>query len=292
MDIESMVTGKTRVIGIIGNPIEHSISPQLHNTLSRQLGLNIIYVPFKVEGSDLGCAVKGLKCLNVLGFNVTIPYKESIISYLDEITEEAELMGSVNTVKNIEGKLFGFNTDARGFVQSFTKEAKATFKDKTVAIIGAGGTARALAVKIALEESRKIYIINRTLQKAEEIASRINDKIGNVALAVNLDSKESTLALSEADILVNTTPLGMYPDTERTPLNKDFRFSKNQIVFDVIYNPRKTLFLARAEECGCTIVNGFGMLISQGIQAYEIWTDTKIPSTLSEQVQDLLLKYI
>lgn len=292
MDIENMVTGKTKVIGIIGNPIGHSISPQLHNTISRQLGMNIIYVPFKVEESDLESAVRGLKSLNVLGFNVTIPYKESIISYLDEVTDEAALMGSVNTVKNIGGKLYGFNTDTRGFVRSFTKEAKTTFKDKTVAIIGAGGTARALAIKIALEGSKKIYIINRTLHKAEEVAGRINNKIESIAKAIGLDSIESTPALCESDIIINTTPLGMYPDTEKTPLDKDFRFSKNQIVFDVIYNPRKTLFLARAEEYGCTIVNGYGMLISQGIQAYEIWTDTKIPTILSEQIQDLLLKYI
>jgi shikimate dehydrogenase len=139
MKIESGITGKTKITGIIGNPIEHSKSPQLHNTISRHLGIDIAYIPFNVCEKALEDAVKGLKNLGVIGFNVTIPHKENIIKYLDEISNEAKLMGTVNTVKNIEGKLYGYNTDARGFIKSFTHETKKSFRNKKVAIIGAGG---------------------------------------------------------------------------------------------------------------------------------------------------------
>jgi shikimate dehydrogenase len=292
MKIESGITGKTKIIGIIGNPIKHSISPQLHNTISRQLGIDIVYVPFNVCEKDLEDAVKGLKSLNVLGFNVTIPHKESIIGCLDEISNEAKLMGSVNTVKNIEGKLYGYNTDARGFIKAFTHETKKSFKDKTVAIIGGGGTARALAVKVALEGVKKIYIINRTLSRAIDIADVVNSNIKNIAEVVRLNSDESTFALHRADIIVNTTPLGMYPYVDRTPLDNTFLFSKDQIVFDVIYNPPKTRFLSQAQKCGCTIVNGFGMLLFQGVLAYEIWTGVEVSSNLVKQIQNSFLDYI
>ena len=155
MNIDNRVTGTTRLMGVIGNPIEHSISPQLHNTINTLLNVDAVYVPFKVEKDDLENAVKGIKALNLVGVNVTVPYKKEIIKFLDDKTKEALLMGAVNTVKNIDGRLYGYNTDAEGFSRSFKEEAGTGFKGKKVVINGAGGAARAIAVKNCYRGSRK-----------------------------------------------------------------------------------------------------------------------------------------
>lgn len=289
MESQRTITGKTKIIGVIGSPIEHSMSPQLHNSISKQLGIDMVYVPFCVEENELQDAVRGLKALNVVGFNVTIPHKENIIKYLDEISQEAILMGAVNTVKKTDGKLCGYNTDASGFMKSFTNQTKTTVSGKKVAIIGAGGTARSLAVKIALEGACEISIVNRTLGKAENIANILNNNFTNFTQALLLYSSEGVTALSKADIIINTTPLGMYPNIDFMPLSSDFTFSKQQIIFDVIYNPKKTKLLKLAEEQGCTIVNGLGMLIFQGILAYEIWTGLEVPNIFANKIQNTLL---
>lgn len=274
--IDNRVTGKTKLLGIIGNPIEHSISPQLHNTISDQLGLDLIYVPFKVEPQMLEHAVKGLRALNFLGFNVTIPFKQDIIKYLDEVSNEALMMGAVNTVKNINGRLFGYNTDAEGFVRSFKEEAASGFKGKVVSIIGAGGAARALTVKIAAEGAQKIYIINRTISNAEDIADIVNKNISDVAYACSLTDLRTTGLICGSDIVINTTSVGMFPEVDKSPVSDNFKFAPNQIVYDVIYNPVKTKFLKEAEIQDCKILNGLGMLYYQGVTAYEIWTGIKL----------------
>lgn len=279
MDIYKGITGKTRLLGVIGNPIEHSISPQLHNTISMYLNEDLAYVPFRVEKNNLESAVRGLKSLNFVGFNVTIPYKSDIIKYIDVNTREALLIGAVNTVKNINGKLYGYNTDAEGFYKSFTREAGTDFKDKKVALIGAGGAARAIAVKIALQGASKIYILNRTISKAANIAEVVNNNIKCVAEYYQFD-KYSENILKQCDVIINTTSLGMYPDVDISPVEDTFQFSSHQIVYDVIYNPSRTKFLFAAENRGCKTINGFGMLIYQGIYAYEIWTGLKLPDDL------------
>lgn len=274
--IDSRVTGKTKLLGIIGNPIEHSISPQLHNTITSQFGLDFIYIPFRVEPQHLEQAVNGLKALNFEGFNVTIPYKQEILKYINEVSKEALMMGAVNTIKNINGKLYGYNTDAEGFVRSFKEEAGTGFKGKVVSIIGAGGAARAMAVKIAIGEAEKIYIINRTLSSAEDIADIINKNISAVAFGLSVQDKKAAGLISESDIVINTTSVGMIPEVDKSPVSGEAEFSSNQIVYDVIYNPTKTRFLSEAEKKGCKIINGLGMLFYQGVTAYEIWTGVKL----------------
>ncbi|HOJ09122.1 MAG TPA: shikimate dehydrogenase [Clostridiales bacterium] len=292
MNIVHSVTGKTKLLGVIGNPLSHSISPQLHNTLSCCLRIDAVYVPFRVGEGYLEYAVKGLKALDVLGFNVTIPYKNDVINYIDSVSREASLIGAVNTVKNIDGRLYGYNTDAAGFVNSFKEEAGTGFKDKNVVIIGAGGAARAIATGIAFEGAGRISIINRTISRAAEIADIINKNILPVAGYYDLQDNNISEAIKQADIIINTTSLGMYPDINKLPLTIPLNFSTNQIIYDVIYNPKKTRLLQEAEKQGCKAVNGLGMLIYQGIKAYEIWMEMDIPGEIVKSLFEAFREYL
>ncbi len=275
MKIDVRVTGKTKLLGLIGNPVEHSISPQLHNSLSSLLGHDLVYVPLKVEKQNIGAVVNALKRLEFVGFNVTVPYKREIMKYIDENTKEAILMGAVNTVKNIDGRLFGYNTDAEGFARSFKEESGVGFAGKKVVIIGAGGVARSIAVKLAKKGVEKISLVNRTPLKAVELADVVNENIREVVQVYNFNDKTFMMAFEESDIIINTTSVGMFPDVNNTPVKVKNRFHKNQIVYDVIYNPVKTKFLKDAEKAGAKVINGLGMLFYQGISAYEIWTGVK-----------------
>jgi shikimate dehydrogenase len=284
MKIDNRITGKTKLVGIIGCPIEHSISPQLHNSISRVFDVDLTYVPFKVQKADLENAVKGLKALNLIGFNVTIPYKKEIMKYIDENTKEALLMGAVNTVKNIDGRFYGYNTDAEGFARAFKEAVGSGFKGKSITVLGAGGASRAICVKMAIEGAEKISIINRTIEKACDITEIINNNFNNIAKAYSFDACEANKVFSESQIVINATPIGMFPEVGATPLNKKMKLSKEQIVYDTIYNPVKTKLLTEAQKVGCISVNGLGMLFYQGIYAYEIWTGIKIPEEIRKEL--------
>ncbi|MCX7747483.1 MAG: shikimate dehydrogenase [Clostridia bacterium] len=290
MKIDDRVSGKTRLVGIIGNPLEHSISPYLHNSISSLLGVDFIYVPFRVEKESLENAVKGLKAINVVGFNVTIPYKKDIMKFIDDNTKEALLMGAVNTVKYIEGRFYGYNTDAEGFSRAFKEGTGGSFKGKKVAIIGAGGAARAIAVKIAVEGASNIALINRTLSKASDISDIINNNIREAAASsYALDDAKAKKVFSESDIIINTTSIGMYPEINVSPIDASFVFSKGQIVYDAIYNPLETKFLEEAKKAGCKTSNGLGMLFYQGIYAYEIWTGIKLSE---DRIKDIYPSFL
>jgi len=285
MKADGRVNGKTRLTGLIGFPIAHSVSPQLHNTLSLLLHENIIYIPMKVPPEELPKAVSGLKSLGFSGFNVTIPYKASVMDYLDEISTEARLIGAVNTVKIENGIMKGFNTDAEGFAGAFRTETGTDFKGKNVVILGAGGTARTIAVKVVLEAAGRLSIINRTADKALRLAydvMRIAGDTVNTTKPSEITGSGIMLPdiiaiIDSADIIINTTSSGMYPDTEDCPLPSEACILKHrQIVYDVIYNPAETQFLKMARSFGCTGVNGLGMLFRQGVAAHEIWTGRKI----------------
>lgn len=275
MDIDFSVTGKTRLLGLIGNPVEHSISPQLHNSLSMLKGLDLIYVPLKVDKENLEVVVKALKALEFVGFNVTIPYKREIMKFIDDNTKEAILMGAVNTVKKIEGRLYGYNTDGEGFLRAFKEAAGTGFNGKKVVMIGAGGVARPIAVKIAMDGAEKISIVNRTTQKSVELAEVVNENIAEIVQVYNFEDKTLKMAFEESDVIINTTSVGMSPDINKSPVENADYFRSGQIVYDVVYNPAKTKFLKDAQSRGCKAIGGLGMLFYQGINAYEIWTGVK-----------------
>lgn len=298
MTLDRRVNGTTVLTGLIGNPVAHTVSPVLQNSFFSTMGINGIYLPFKVPAGSIAEAVKGLKALGFAGFNVTIPYKYDVIGLTDEISEDVKLLGAANTVKIIDGKLYAYNTDADGFARAFEEQAGVGFEGKSVCVLGAGGTARALAVKIALKGARHVHVINRTEARAVELVANINRILtgrggaGNVAFAAESGSEEAWRQLKECDVIVNTTSVGMHPDVDSCPLMQGFVFEERQIVYDTIYYPSQTVLLKKAKASGCKTVNGAGMLFHQGLRAFEIWTETTVPQDISSALLLKFLKFI
>jgi shikimate dehydrogenase len=290
MNLEKIIDGNTKIIGLIGNPVEHTISPLLHNTLSKKFRKNIIYLPFHVE-NDLKKAIDGLVAINALGFNITVPYKTDILQYLSSISDEAKLIGAVNTVINQNGSLHGENTDASGFYKSFCDESNMTAKGNVFGIIGAGGAARAIAVKLALEGAKKIIIFNRTISKANIIANDIVKNIGTDVVSAELSSDKLKKYIGDCQVLINTTSIGMFPLSHKSPIDSK-EFLDNQVLYDVIYNPNITKFMEFGIEKGCKVINGFGMLMYQGIRAYELWSNIKVDKDIANEVINEIKKHI
>jgi len=262
------ITPHTKVVGLIGHPVEHSLSPKMHNEIYKKIGLDMIYLAFDIPPDKLLQAVEGIRAMGFAGFNVTIPHKERIISYLDEIEEEARAIGAVNTVKNEKGRLVGYNTDGMGFISSLLTRG-IQCKGKQILMLGAGGAARAIGIYLAKEEPKEILIYNRTLDRARNLAYAINEYIGK-----DLSRAVSVLP-SHPHVIINTTSLGMWPNIEQNPLY-GYSLRKDMVVCDIVYNPRMTALLRSADERGCTIVGGMDMLINQGTKAIEIWTGAKL----------------
>lgn len=284
MKITDTVTGKTKLLGVIGDPLEHSISPKLHNTLNRCLGIDAVYVPFHTKKGQFEHAINGLLAINVYGFNVTIPYKNDVINYIHTISKKAALIGAVNTVKNVNGRLYGYNTDADGFIKSFMEETGMEPGGKKVVIFGAGGAARAIAVGLALRDASKISIINRTVTNGYNIVRMLSNNTDVISECFSTDDPECCQVIKRGDIIINTTPLGMYPKIDSSPISFPFEFSSNQILYDAIYNPSSTKFIQEGKKQGLKTVNGLGMLIYQGVRAYEIWMGVKVESKIIEKL--------
>jgi len=302
------ITGKTKIVGVIGDPIEHSCSPQMHNAAFEQLSMDYVYVAFHVKAEDLKVAIDGFKALNIVGINVTIPHKQGVIPLIDELSREAELIGAVNTLVFKEGKIEGHNTDARGFIAAMKEEGVDVPKGKSVVVLGAGGSARAVVVSLALEDVKKISIANRTASKAIQLASDISKKTGIEIHGMGLDDEELPKAISESSLLVNTASSSM--DLEHpllinedwlavhevtTPLPPFGRGTAERsehsklVVYDIIYNPPETRLMKIAKEKGLKTVGGIGMLVHQGAIAFELWTGQYPPvDTMRRALMDAL----
>ncbi|MBU4310210.1 shikimate dehydrogenase [bacterium] len=268
------IDGETKVVGLIGYPIGHTLSPAMHNRAFEYLDLNYLYLPFPVKESNLKEALRALPALSVVGVNVTLPYKERVLEYLDEVSEEAELTQAVNTILVKDSRLIGYNTDGKGFVTSLKKGAEFNPRDKKVVIIGAGGASRAVSIGLAKEGVEKITLIDIVFNKAQSLASHIAKNISKVEVAA---VKEEGLGkeVREADILINATPLGMKPD-DSLPIDPKL-LHPNLLVYDLIYNPSKTKLLSEAERIGAKTLNGIGMLLYQGALTFTIWTGREAP---------------
>lgn len=264
------IKGDTKVAAVLGYPVKHSLSPFIHNTLRSITSKDIIYVPFEVEPANIKEAVAGLKALNVVGFNVTVPHKQAIIPFLDDVRGDAVEFAAVNTVANTDSGLIGYNTDGDGFIADLSDFVGDTLTKKTYSIIGAGGSARAVAFKIARQQAAHIFIINRTVDKAVELCETIKNKYGCISTPVNI--AQAREAISNSEIIINTTSCGMHPNTDSCPIDCTDVLRKSQYVYDLIYNPQKTKLLSLAEEKGCRILNGLGMLIYQAIISFSIWS--------------------
>lgn len=274
------VDGNTKLLGLMGYPVEHTYSPQMHNYLSERYGLNYVYMALNTPPNLLKDAVYGLRALGFSGVNVTAPHKIEIMTYLDEIDEAARLYGSVNTVKNQDGKLIGYNADADGFYMSLLTEG-VDVVGKDLLILGAGGASRPICVKFSKLGAKSITVLNRTQSRAEELAEFIKENCGYHIMTRREHSRY--------DVVINTTSAGMEPDINSCPI-EDFSFiDQDTAVADMIYNPPETVFLRRAKEHGARItINGLGMLIYQGIIAYEIFTGIKIEkSTYADLYKDI-----
>lgn len=275
------------ILGIIGYPIGHTLSPLMHNTAIKQLGIDYIYLPFEVKKENIRIAIGGLKGLGIKGINVTIPHKESVIPYLDSLDEDARLIGAVNTIKLDGDKLNGYNTDGRGFSESLKRDAHENVKGRSIVILGAGGAARAIAIQITLEGAERIIIANRTIERGEKLAGYINArcKVQNAKCNVKTVSLEDNSLVEyfrEADIIINTTPVGMKGYDQ--PLFAYDYISDRHLVCDIVYKPLKTELLKEADKRGARTLNGLGMLVYQGSLSFKIWTGYEMPVEVVKKI--------
>lgn len=269
------LSGSTKIVGLIGYPVEHSKSPLMHNAAFESLGLDFIYLLFSVRPPYLKDAVMGLRALNVVGANVTIPYKEEVMKYLDEVTPEAKLIGAVNTIHNREGKLIGYNTDGQGFITSLLIDGRVELEGQKVLLIGAGGAGKAVAVKLAERGVESLGITDKIVERAEALVGRLRENIPDCPIyAIPPGDKEFARTLLGSTLLINATPVGM---KEGDPCVIDPEYlHKGLFVYDVIYN-RETPLIEAAKKRGLKVLGGMGMLIHQGAAAFEIWTGQKAP---------------
>lgn len=274
------ITGHTRLGGLLGSPVAHSISPMMHNDSFAFHKLDYVYLCFDIREDKLGTTVRALRDMNTYGFNLTMPDKTAVMGYLDEISVEARLIGAVNTVKNQDGKLIGFNTDGAGYMRA-AADFGVDVTGRELTLIGAGGAANAIAVQSALDGAAFIHLVSRrgrSWDRARSLVDRINENTGCQAELIDLeDSVCLKSALERSVLLTNATSAGMAPETDVTPLKDTSLLYPELFVSDVIYNPRKTRFLREAQEAGCRTFNGLYMLLYQGEKAFNIWTGLDMP---------------
>ena len=269
------ISGKTKVCAIIGDPVEHSLSPIIHNAAFKELGLNLVYVAFTVTTRELQTAILGAKSLGLWGLNVTMPHKNAVMNYLDEVDSTAKSIGAVNTVLNNNGRLIGYNTDGNGTMIAL-QENGVYLKEKKLVLIGAGGAAKAIAYQAA-QDVEELVILNRTPEKAKKLAEMLQKSFGKKVKGVALSSEVLEEELETTDILVNATSVGMDPDVNSSPVPSSL-LRRDLCVMDIVYNPLETRLAADAKSVGAKVVSGIEMLIYQGAVAFEIWTNCPAPT--------------
>jgi 3-dehydroquinate dehydratase/shikimate dehydrogenase len=267
------INKETKLYGIIGNPVSHSMSPVIHNASFTEKGLNNVYVPLKV--TNIGTFIKECREIDFQGFSVTIPHKESVLPFLDDIEHTAEKIGAINTIVRQDGKLVGYNTDCMAAVMALDnslRETGSTLNDKKVSIIGAGGAARAIAFGLK-EKGCDITIYNRTIERAEKLSNDVKCRFEKFEEINKLDS----------GILINTTPIGMFPEVDRTPVPENV-LKEGMIVFDAVYNPIETKLLRDARKRGGHTVDGLTMFINQAAEQLRLWTNIDPPIELMSKI--------
>lgn len=293
-----MINGKTKVLGVIGDPIEHTFSPAMHNAGLKYLNLNYKYIPFHVSNKDsnnLPQAILGAKALDFVGLNVTIPHKIPILDCLDKIDDVSAMIGAVNTVKFEEDEnsnkiTIGYNTDGYGAVRAI--KDLTDISNKKVVITGAGGASRAIAFEIANSNISELSILNRNYKKAENLVNDLNSNLDKFKSNVEINSYELDdldKELSQADIFIDTTPIGMFPNVDDKAIATKEIMHEDLVVNDIVYTPKETSLLKEAEKAGCLTVPGYKMLLYQGIRSFEIWLEQEAPV---EVMENALLKVL
>ncbi len=258
-----MIDSSTSLYAVLGDPVSHSLSPVMHNSAFSRTGYNGVYLAFNVKGQDLASAINGIKALGIKGASITIPHKVEVMKYLDNIDEKAAKIGAVNTIVNRDGKLFGYNTDCLGATNALLE--KTGIKDKDVVILGSGGAARAIGFGIVSEGGR-LTILGVLKDEGENLANDLGVNYYHPSELRNIDCR----------ILINATPVGMTPNTEAMPVQKQ-DLNKDMVVMDIVYNPIKTRLLKKAENLGCITVDGASMFVYQGAAQFGMWTGEKAP---------------
>lgn len=282
MEGKMSINGYTRTCGLIGNPVEHTMSPAIHNTLAEAMGENLVYVPFHVPEGFVKEGVEGAFALNLLGCNVTVPYKSAVLPYLKEIEPLAERIGAVNTLVRTEGGFKGYNTDMPGLYRAMCQDGVKLEGEKAL-ILGAGGVARAVAMLLAEKGAAQVIILNRTVDKAQRVAGEINEYCGrNIVTAMAL-ADYTGLPEEERYLCIQATNVGMYPRTEEAVIEDNDFYKKIHTSYDLIFNPAKTRFMELTENAGGKAFNGLKMLLWQGIIAYELWTGREVGPELADK---------
>ena len=271
------IKGSTNIVGLIGHPVEHSFSPPMHNAAFEALEMDYVYVAFDVDPLNLKSAIDGAKSLNIKGFNVTIPHKIEVMKHLDEIDEVAALIGAVNTIDFKDMK--GYNTDGIGAVKAI--EEVTSIKNRNVVVAGAGGASRAISFYIAKYGADSLTILNRNVEKADNLAKDVSNS--NLINEVKSDSmSEINSHVTDADILIDTTPVGMHPNVDDEPIVLADNMHDDLVVFDAVYNPNDTVLIKEAVKAGAKPVYGIKMLLYQGAESFRIWTGCDAPVGVME----------
>jgi shikimate dehydrogenase len=275
-----MISGKTRLVGVIGWPVAHSMSPAMHNAAFAALDLDWCYVALPVEPERVGEAVRGLPALGFAGANVTVPHKQTVMAYLDRVSPAAQAIGAVNTIAIRAGRLLGDNTDWLGFLVSLREEGVEP-ASRRCAVLGAGGAARAVVYALA-SVGATVAVYNRTATRAESLVGDLAASLPGAALRTRPLAALGEIG-AEAELLVNTTSVGMWPETGASPWPAALPLSPHLTVCDLVYNPPQTLLLAQAQAAGARAIGGLGMLVQQGAAAFEIWTGCRPPAEVMRQ---------
>ncbi len=279
------IDGKTRTCGLIGNPVEHTLSPMIHNTLAKLSGHNLVYVPFPVEPGSLDKAIAGAGALNLLGLNVTVPYKSEVIRSLREIDDLARNIGAVNTLVKTDDGYKGYNTDMEGLYRAMTSEG-VKIAGEQIVLLGAGGAARAVAYLCAV----KVYMLNRTLSKAESVAEEVNRAMGREAI-IPMITEDYVKLTAGKYLAIQGTSVGLAPHTEDVVIADEAFYDKIHTGFDLIYNPWETKFMRLVSSHGGKAYNGLKMLMYQGIIAYELWNQISVSDESVQIVYEKLKGY-
>ncbi|MGN0242484.1 MAG: shikimate dehydrogenase [Lachnospiraceae bacterium] len=277
------ITGKTKLTGLLGRPVSHSISPAMHNLAFQKLDLDYVYLCFDVGVEEMPVALEGLRNIGIHGFNCTMPCKNIMAELADELSPAAKLIGAVNTVVNDNGRFIGHNTDGIGFMRA-TRDAGYDMTNQNVTLLGAGGAATAIAVQAALDGVSNLHIFSIPDQfypRMEQITARLNEQT-NCCVTLDTFDDESVLqdSIANSAFLINGTSVGMAPNIDRSIIHDASMFHQDLIVSDVIYNPSETKLLRMAREAGCRTYNGHYMLLYQGAEAFRIWTGEDMPIEL------------
>ena len=278
-----MVTVDTKLISLLGYPLRQTFAPQMFNRTFSELGMDFFYFPIEVESDRLGTIVSAIRCMNYAGFNVTKPNKTAILEHLDELDNLARAIGSVNVVAIREGVLKGYNTDGVGFVDALLERTTVDLAQSDFLILGAGGASRAISTTLASRGARKLYIVDQFDSASSEVVNNVNSMVRECAEFVPFADAPMAELVAGVDVLVNATGIGMYPNADRTPLERSL-LRPGLLVVDITYNPAKTRLLLDAEAAGCTIMNGLGMAIHQGIAGFTLMTGRPGPPDVMTRV--------